>query len=123
MNSVAEYLMDNAFKTVVIITRRRFQSYSDEILQKYVGLGGSVHSTRLYTYILSQDNRLIFCTPRDAVVRCRGMTIDVLLVDSQVDGVHPDLIPQMSSRSSYFGIFIPERQASVTEYTDFEVPF
>jgi len=79
--SISQYLMDNAYKTVVIVTVSisDTREYSNRILMRYVDLGGEVSVPRLFDYRLSQENRIYFFTENEVEINVRGMPIDVLL--------------------------------------------
>jgi hypothetical protein len=90
MNSLSQYLIDNALKTVVVVceTYREIEHLSDEILRKYIDLGGDVMSPHRFNYHLGLDNRLYFFTKDELYRKIRGMSIDLLMFSYRVDQMH-----------------------------------
>jgi len=94
MNSLSDYLINHALKTVVIIIDRstQRQSASDFILQQYVDKGGGVFSPRLGQYKLDHDNRLYFFTKFEILEAIRGMHIDLLLFSDEIDSYDKEVL-------------------------------
>ncbi len=87
MSSVARYLMNNAFKTVVIVgeTHNEIDQLAEEILKKYIAMGGGVTAPQKGRYFLSHHNHLLLFTKRSAMVGMRGRSVDLLLFSYRVD--------------------------------------
>ena len=87
MSSVAEYLMNNAFKTVVIVgqTHNEIDILSGEILKKFIGMGGGVTAPQRGRYLLSKQNYLLFFTKTTVLTGIRGRSVDLLLFSYRVD--------------------------------------